>query len=63
MDLLSHYDIEVLYLPGLHDDGDDTLRQQAQVEINLAFAELADRLRERGLLLVLENDEAATVLA
>jgi hypothetical protein len=63
MDLLSHYDIEVLYLPSLHDDGDDALREQAQVEINLAFATLADRLRKRGLLLVLENDEAATVLA
>jgi ferritin-like protein len=62
MDLLSRYDVEVLYVPGLHDDGQESLREQAEVEIELAFATLADRLRERGLLLVMEN-EAATVVA
>jgi ferritin-like protein len=63
MDLLSRYDLEVLYVPGLHDDGQDTLREQAEIEIELAFATLSDRLRERGLLLVMENDVATVVAA
>jgi hypothetical protein len=62
MSRLADYKLEVFYLPELADDDREELRDRAQAALEEALPGLAERLRDEGLLIVAEDDEAHVLL-
>jgi len=62
MSRLADYKLELFYLPELADDDREELRDRAQAALEEALPGLAERLRDEGLLIVAEDDEAHMLL-
>ncbi len=62
MSRLADYKLELFYLPELADEDREELRDRAQAALEEALPGLAERLRDEGLLIVAEDDEAHMLL-
>jgi hypothetical protein len=62
MNRLADYKLEVFYLPELADEDREELRDRAQAALEEALPGLAERLRDEGLLIVAEDDQAHVLL-
>ena len=62
MSRLADYKLELFYLPELADEDRGELRDRAQAALEEALPGLAERLRDEGLLIVAEDDEAHMLL-